>query len=99
MGRCVCYMEKYVKMCKHCLTEEKRRTKLYTDQRKKGGKGDHKGVHWMEAVNQTKELESGETEDLLSGWPWSMAIRLEEGLKLEKKMKMRKKIEQENKFD
>ena len=48
--------KKTVKMCKHCHTEEKRRTKLYTDHRKKGGKGEHKGVHWTEAVNQTKEL-------------------------------------------
>merc|ERR1712098_760433 len=61
--------------------------------REEGEERGTKGLSWKQAIQQTAFLEDQERDRLLNGWPWSMAIRMEHGIKMEEKEKQRLKTE------
>merc|ERR1712025_741436 len=92
------------KMCKICCGEKDgaglsgkcqnaQLRMTFQESGKKGKKGEHKGLSWKQAIQQTAFLEDQERDRLLNGWPWSMAIRMEHGIKMEEKEKQRLKTE------
>merc|ERR1711875_174513 len=67
------------------------------DERKKG-KGEHRGLPWKQAIQQTIALEDQERDLLLNGWPWSMAIRMEQGIRQQESIKKNLIIEPKNRI-
>merc|ERR1711915_43877 len=77
-------------MCKTCQMQEgdssskrgssQARLSLPED-RKKGYKGEHKGLPWKQAIQQAAMLEDQERDMLLMGWPWKMAIKMDDAIK------------------
>eukprot|EP00092_Neocalanus_flemingeri_P010837 GFUD01011669.1.p2 GENE.GFUD01011669.1~~GFUD01011669.1.p2 ORF type:complete len:109 (+),score=37.85 GFUD01011669.1:76-402(+) len=91
----------------HTSTQEKKERKRYNpqarmsfpDDRKKGWKGEHKGLPWKEAIEQTALLENQERDMMLNGWPWNVAIRMEQRLQEQKKTRMDKEEQGEIKTE